>query len=419
MYRNLNPLARSTMKRLLIAAPFEGLLMIGLQMGATIARKSLDATDQHIMWLMMVAPLCFLMSVYWAEWIQLLRRWRRLFIVCALFSSVPFLFMYPFGSIGLLLFILFLFDMSTSLFMPLRNRVMQSNLPLRDRSRLYGHTAALAAFAVLVVSWPLGVFLDMEPGNWRYFFVGMAVAGGVNRLLWFLVPENPAVQHARPVLSSPDWMGESLPRWRRITTPIWRMKDVLKRNSAFFRWEMQFMLYGLAFFIIMTVTPGYLVDGLGLSYSEISVGQVALARLGGVLTLPLMGALHDRHNPASFAARIFFLLAFAPLLLASCMWFDGSNLWLFYFSYFLQGVAMSGVMVAWSMSSLVFAGDEDGALYQSIHVSLTGMRGLIGPGIGWFVKENFGWSVAFVLASALLLTASLLMALQGRKMQAS
>jgi MFS family permease len=416
-YRSLDPLAKRTMRGLMVAAPFEGLLMVGLHLGATIARKSLGATDQQIMLLMMVAPICFLMSVYWAEWIRLLQKWRRLFLACALFSSVPFFFMYPFGTMGLLLAVLLFFEMSTALFMPLRNRVMQSNLPLKERSRLYGHTAALASLVVLLVSWPLGRFLDLDPGNWRWFFVGIGLAGGINRILWYLLPENPDSEHTRPVLSSPQWMGEALPRWRRLTTPIHRMKDVLVRNRAFFRWEMQFMLYGLAFFIIMTVTPGYLVEGLGLSYSTISVGQIGLARLGGVLTLPLMGMLHDRHDPASFCARIFFLLAFAPLLLASCYWLDGGRLVAFYMAYFLQGVAMSGVMVAWSMSSLAFARDEDGALYQSIHVSLTGMRGLIGPALGWFVKETFGWTAAFLLASFLLFVASALMAYQGRSLR--
>ena len=66
---------------------------------------------------------------------------------------------------------------------------------------------------------------------------------------------------------------------------------------------------------------------------------------------------------------------------------------------------------------MTFAGNEDGALYQSIHVTLTGMRGMLGPLIGWLTKTWFGWYAAFTLAAVLLLLASLLMLLQGRQME--
>jgi len=86
----------------------------------------------------------------------------------------------------------------------------------------------------------------------------------------------------------------------------------------------------------------------------------------------------------------------------------------FLIAFLLQGIAMSGIIVAWSLSSLTFAGEEDGALYQGIHVTLTGMRGMLGPLIGWVVKSWFGWYAAFLLSTALLLLAGWLMLRQGR-----
>ena len=75
---------------------------------------------------------------------------------------------------------------------------------------------------------------------------------------------------------------------------------------------------------------------------------------------------------------------------------------------------MSGGMVAWIMSSMAFAGDEDGALYQSIHVTMVGFRGMVGPLLGWSVKTYFGWGSAFALASGLLFLSASLMHRQGR-----
>lgn len=406
-------IVRATSRRQLGAAPFDGLLMAGMQLVPAIAKKSLGASDLQVMLLMMVAPVCFLLSVYWAELISMLDRWRRLFPAAAVFGLLPLTLMAPFGRMSTLIGVLLLFELGNSLVIPLRNRVMQANYPLASRSRHYARAGVLAGLTVLLVSRPIGGFLDLSPDNWRWLFLFCASAGVVERLMWYGMPESPGRRHLKPVLSSPDWMGPPLPRW---TQPIHRMRDVLQRNPQFFRWEMQFMLYGLAFFVLNTVLPGYLVEGLGLSYSEISTGQVALARLGGVLMLPVMGRRHDRYDPASFCARVFALLAVFPLLMWACLPLAGTPFGLvpFYGGFLLQGVAMSGVMVAWSMSSLAFAGEEDGALYQSIHVTLTGFRGLAGPLLGWLVKEHFGWGAAFALATSLLLLAAWLMQRQGR-----
>jgi hypothetical protein len=408
------PLSRLTLRRQLAAAPFDGLLMAGMQLVPAIAKKSLGASDLQIMALMMVAPVCFLLSVYWAELIGFMIRWRRLFLIAGLFGLLPLTLMAPFGSMAVLLGVLLLFELASSLVIPLRNRVMQANHPLALRSRSYARAGMLSGLTVLLVSQPIGRYLDLGDENWRLLFLAIALAGLIERVLWWSIPENPQVLRQRPVLSSPEWMGgPPLPRWSQ---PIRRMRDVLDRNPQFYRWEMQFMLYGLAFFILNTILPGYLVDGLGLSYSQISTGQVALARLGGVLMLPVMGRYHDRWDPASFCARIFGLLALFPLLMWSCSWLAGGPWALvpFYGGFVLQGVAMSGVMVAWSMSSLAFAGEEDGALYQSIHVTLTGFRGLAGPMLGWLAKTYFGWGTAFALAFALLAVASYAMHRQGR-----
>jgi len=409
-------LSRRTLRLQWLAIPFESLLQAGMQFGSTIAKKSLDATDWQITLLMMTAPLCFLLSVYWAELIRLVVRWRRLFLLAAGFGVLPLALMAVWGSMPVFLALLLLYELGNSLTIPLRNRVMQANHPASRRSRIYSRLAAASAGIILVVSWPLGSFLDAGAGNWRWVFLGAALFGLADRVIWHRIPENPDTTYSRPALSSPDWMG-GLPTWHQLAQPVRRMREVLDRNRDFARWEGQFMIYGLAFFIISTVQPSYLVDGLGLSYSQISVGQLALLRLGGVLTLPVMGHFHDRYNPALFCARVFALLAVFPLLLSLCIWLpEGVRLVPFYGAFLLQGMAMSGVAVAWSMSSLVFAGDEDGALYQGIHVTLTGFRGLLGPLLGLLIMQTLGWSAAFWIAGGLLFLAAGLMERQGREL---
>ncbi len=411
---------RRTLRAQRMAAPFEGLLMAGMMMVATIAKKSLGASDLQITLLMMTAPVCFLLSIYWAELIRLLPSWRPLFIAGGLFGVLPLALMHPFGSVPVLLGLLLLYELSNSLNIPLRNRVMQGNYPAGQRSRIFSRFAAFSSVIVLLASLAYGWYLDLNEENWRWLFLFIALAGLVDRVIWSRVPGSTRGRLVSQNLSSPDWMG-GLPLWHRLAQPIRRMQGVLDGNRQFFRWEMQFMLYGLAFFVIITVLPGFLVDGLGLSYSQISQGQVAASRLGGILMLPAMGMFHDRYNPAAFCARIFAFLALFPLFMMLASWLPAGSLRLlpYYLGFFLQGMAMSGVMVAWTMSSLAFAGREDGALYQSIHVTLTGFRGMVGPLLGWLVKSWLGWTAAFALAFFLLLLASILMVQQGKQLDAA
>jgi MFS family permease len=415
----MNDVLKRTLALQRTAAPFEGILWASLQLSPTIARKSLGASDFEIMLMMMVAPLCFLLSVYWSQLIGVIKNWKRLFLITGAVGILPLSIMYSFGSMRVLLGLLLLYELGNSLHIPLRNRLMQINYPPEKRSSLYGRIASYMSLTMLLISWPAGRFLDLDPYNWRWIFVIAAVAGLIDRLLWFLIPlANGHDRKAAPI-ASPDWMGQPWIGWSTLTRPILQMADVLTRNKHFFRWEMQFMLYGLAFFIIITILPGYLVDGLNLSYSEISTGQIALSRMGGVLALPFMGRYHDKNDPASFCAKIFLLLAMFPLLMWLCgvMPDNGLRLLPFYLAFFFQGIAMSGVMVAWTMSSISFAGKEDAALYQGIHVTLTGVRGMFGPMIGWMMREYFGWSAAFVLASILLVTAAGLMLHQSKELK--
>jgi hypothetical protein len=55
---------------------------------------------------------------------------------------------------------------------------------------------------------------------------------------------------------------------------------------------------------------------------------------------------------------------------------------------------------------MTFSRGGDAARYQSIHVSLTGVRGLLGPLLGWATASLFGWGTAFAAAGVLLLVAS-------------
>ena len=61
---------------------------------------------------------------------------------------------------------------------------------------------------------------------------------------------------------------------------------------------------------------------------------------------------------------------------------------------------MGGVSVLWNISSMRFAGeDEDAGLYQAVHLTAVGVRGLFAPLLGLFVMQYLGKYTALLSAS--------------------
>jgi hypothetical protein len=58
-----------------------------------------------------------------------------------------------------------------------------------------------------------------------------------------------------------------------------------------------------------------------------------------------------------------------------------------------NGLGSGGGALAWNLGHLDFARPEEAEIYMGIHVSLTGLRGLIAPLIGMWLYASFGWTV--------------------------
>jgi hypothetical protein len=79
-----------------------------------------------------------------------------------------------------------------------------------------------------------------------------------------------------------------------------------------------------------------------------------------------------------------------------------------FIAYTIFGIAMAGVNLSWNMSSIFFAGKEDASMYQSVHVTMTGIRGLIAPVLGFSLLKILGLNSVFFVAAGFLGLASIM-----------
>ena len=167
--------------------------------------------------------------------------------------------------------------------------------------------------------------------------------------------------------------------------------------------------------MLVPVVPLYFVNELDLSYQAISSSRVLIATLGVAVLSPAAGRLMDRLHPVGLATLSNAVIAGYPVMLALIApWFGVRPDLGAYLAFAVYSVGMAGVNVGWNVGSISFAPDGQGGHYQGIHVALVGIRGLIGPAVGFVVLRLLGFREVFVLAALIFLAASFSSLLLGR-----
>lgn len=93
------------------------------------------------------------------------------------------------------------------------------------------------------------------------------------------------------------------------------------------------------------------------------------------------------------------------------------QVWPFLAGTVLHAIGTSGSTINWLTGSLYFARPERVPLYNSVHVGLTGLRGMIAPIVGGYLMSPRGMNLGawlFILSCGLSLAGAAVMFLQGR-----
>jgi hypothetical protein len=88
-----------------------------------------------------------------------------------------------------------------------------------------------------------------------------------------------------------------------------------------------------------------------------------------------------------------------------------------YLAFGVYALGMSGVNVTWHVGSIAFAPPGRGGYYQGIHVTMVGVRGVIGPLTGFAVLRLLGYREVFAAAAIFFLLAAISSAFLWRRMK--
>jgi len=322
-------------------------------------------------------------------------------LLVAMSISIAGLALVPRSGAGLLLFFV-LYTAARLLWAGIetvRSVLWSVNYPSRMRARITGRITVNTSIALAIVGLGIGWLLGREGPWWRIAIVAgscCGIAGATAfRKLW--------VRREEELLEA-----ERARMQEGATFGLAGIRELMARDAAFRRYQLAMSMFGAG---VLSLTPLMVVcqnDVLGLP----ALRQVLVTTAIPVLVVPFAiqpwAAYLDRHRVLSFRsvhgrvtiAAVALLIA-AVLARMPALLIPGA---------LLMGVATAAGSLGWSLGHNEFAPRGEETRYMALHVTLTGIRGLLTPPLAIGLYHGLEALRAGLGALALLLPFALIIA---------
>jgi len=377
---------------------FNGLAFgVVLSLQEVIAKKALAATPTQITILFMSLSIARFSSILFTQIMQKYRNYRKFLIIAGIVQILSMSMIFFVNTAWAFIVLIWIFQIPQGIINPALNFIFSKNYDKNRRGKRVGIAISIMNLFALSASYGAGVILDI---NQQYFRPILFAVGLLAGLASFIIAS----------ISTPD---------REITpfeNPFKNMVKIFRRNRAFWYFKRNFFIYGFAFLLIGPIIPMFLVDVLHMSYKEVAFSRGVLSMFGLVFLAPFSGKIYDRHNPFQFASKPFAFLALFPLLLLISASFGR---FFAYSGFVIKSLTMAGVSIVWNLGSIFFSEHDQEATYQSIHITMTGIRGISAPLAGLISMTVLGYNWTFIISAVIFLTASAMMAYDAHKIQSA
>jgi MFS family permease len=248
----------------------------------------------------------------------------------------------------------------------LRTTVWRANYPRHLRARLAGRLATVQALVLAGVGLCIGAAMRADASSYHVLYPIAAACGAMGAVAYsrmrmrghaaLLVREQREVAHGRDRL---------------------HVLTVLRDDVAFRRYMMAMFVFGIGNLMVTAPLVIMLHDSFGFGYVRgiLITATIPLAVMP--FAIPLWARLLDRMHIVRFRViHCWAFIASNTALLAAALTGSPALLWL---AAGLKGIAFAGGVLGWNLGHHDFAHADRASSYMGVHVTLTGIRGLIGP----------------------------------------
>jgi MFS family permease len=290
-----------------------------------------------------------------------------LFAMCVSIAALAFV---PMSAAGLVLFFV-LYTTARLLWAgveTVRAVLWSVNYPSRMRARITGRITVNTSVVLALVGLGLGGLLGREGPWWRLAIVAGAACGLAGSFFFrrFRVRREPqllAAERARMQAGA--------------TFGLRGIRDLMAGDAAFRDYQLAMSMFGAGMLSLVPLMVVCQNDVLGLSAFQ----QVLVTTAIPVLVVPFAvqpwAAYLDRHRVLAFRALHGRITIVAVALLLAAVFLQWPLLLLA--GALLLGVSSAAGSLGWSLGHNDFAPPGEETRYMALHVTMTGIRGLLTP----------------------------------------
>ncbi len=381
--------------------------------------KDMNASNFQLSILLQLSVIIMVVSIVVNEFLRRISNKKKMLKIVALVTHLPLLLFFVFPQNieaytdsevyhYAFLSIFFFFYLNLIITLPTINQMLKSAYTHENFGRLYSYTSSSNKIMIMLTTLSFGFLLDDFAFAFVYIYPIVGILGIISIFLLSIIPQVEEIPVKQSFASS-------------ISSSFRYMVDVLRNNKPFLHFEVGFMFYGFAWMISAAIIPIYFNEVFDMNHATYGFYKNGYNVLA-ILLLPFFGGLLGRIDARTFGAITFgslmlytFTLGIAQYYMQYVEVFGIKIYFSLLLAYGFYGIFAATMALLWFIGSAYFCKKEEAARYQSIHLSLTGFRAILSFQIGIWMYMIMGFTFTFMVATASLLIAVILMLWSIRK----
>lgn len=264
----------------------------------------------------------------------------------------------------------------------LRSTVWRANYPRHARATMAGKLAAVQAVIMALIAYAIGSAMNYNDEAYRFMYPGAAVVGMIGVIVYSGMRMR---GHKALLLAEKQSEKTSTSLFNPF---LWRR--ILLDDKRFRRYMTCMFVFGSANLMVGAPLIIMLKDQFHLSQTKSVAIMTTIPLLLMPLSIPVWSRLLDRVNILQFRAiHSWAFVTSTALVFAAAITMQP---WILFFAATAKGIAFGGGVLAWNLGHHDFASIDKSSQYMGVHVTLTGIRGLLAPIIGVSLYQTLEWA---------------------------
>jgi len=258
----------------------------------------------------------------------------------------------------------------------LRAAIWRANFPRHVRATITGRITVIYSLVIALTAASIGAVMSVWPDSWRLLVVisglmGLTAAWRYQRIR---IRRGARLRRNELDLKQTRRGGQFRAALGILATDRW-----------YRRYMLTMFAFGSGNLMIIALLIVVLNEQFGFSRFEQMLITTTLPLLGLAIFMPIWARRLDVAHILDYRARQAwtFVLALGLFTIATLI----EQAWLFWVGGAALGIAFAGGKLGWNLGHNDFASDDQSTLYMGIHVTLTGIRGLVAPVAGVAVYQ--------------------------------